>query len=360
MKEQFQKIKKNSQINIFDKKTGKGWNADKRTVISQMIEICEDYLKKGYILSLRQLYYQMVKANYIPNIDIVYKKLSSVKGEAFYGGEIDWEAIEDRGRVPHQAGFDSDIKGALKYAAKYYRLDRQIGQTNSVEVWTEKDAISSILKRITNRYGIRLCVNKGYTSDTAIYAAYVRFLESIANGQTITILYFGDHDPSGLDMVRDIRERLLFMFENGERLDTEMYDRIVDWARSDAGHDFYDSVEFEDEYFNLKDIEGNRCFNYRKAYFENQFKIIQIGLTMKQIKQYDLPPNPAKLTDPRAKSYIAKFGQVSWEVDALSPEIIEDIVNTNIQSNIDFDQYNLIIQKEQNERDEILDIVSKL
>lgn len=360
MKEQFQDIKKNSKISIFDKKTNKGWNADKRTVIDQMTEICEDYQSKGYILSLRQLYYQMVKANYIPNIDIVYKKLSSIKGEAFYGGEIDWESIEDRGRVPHQVGYDADIAGALSYAAKYYRLDRQIGQTNMVEIWTEKDAISSILKKITSRYGIKLCVNKGYTSDTAIYAAYVRFLEAIEEGKTCTILYFGDHDPSGLDMVRDIRERISFMFQNGERIDDIFSEKIVNWAMSEEGQDFYDNVEDNDDYYYKDKEDGKTHFHWLKAYFEIKFKIIQIGLTMQQIIQYDLPPNPAKLTDPRAKGYIKKFGEVSWEVDALSPEIIEDIVETNIVANIDRNQYLAMRQKEDDEKAEILNIVSNI
>jgi hypothetical protein len=297
MKEQFDKRRFVGTLNIackFDDGSVRNWTADKSLVISQIQEIVEYYQELGYKLTLRQLHYQFVSRNWIINHDTAYKKLGKILDDCRYGGLVDWDAIEDRGRVPFLPYYVQDIPNALQDTINQYRLDRQSGQSNHVEVWTEKDALSGIMKRSTSKYGVRLVVNKGYTSSSAIYSAYQRFCRY----DKVTILYFGDHDPSGLDMVRDIKERLEFMFENGD-------------VRPDI-----------------------------------DFKVIPIGLTMEQIKKYKCPPNPTKLTDSRAAKYIKKFGKTCWEVDALNPEVLTEVVETNIKSQIDSSMYENILKQE--------------
>ena len=134
-----------------------------------IISICKDYKEQGYTLTLRQLYYQLVAKDAIPNHDKVYKKLSSLKDDTVFGGLVDWNTFEDRGRVPIIAAYDESVASALRFAARTYRLNRQLHQPIHIEVWTEKDAISSILRRVTDPLGIRLVVNKGYSSSTAMY-----------------------------------------------------------------------------------------------------------------------------------------------------------------------------------------------
>jgi hypothetical protein len=73
---------------------------------------------------------------------------------------------------------------------------------------------------------------------------------------------------------------------------------------------------------------------FLKSY--NHFKIIPIGLTMEQIEQYKPPHNPAQITDPRAKDYVKKFGQKSWEVDALDPDTMIEIVEDKILEAVEF------------------------
>ncbi len=315
MKEHFKhpNLKGKIKIKLNDERV---WVADKIEILSAMVKVCEDYKQYNYTLTLRQLYYQLVAKDLIPNHDKVYKKMSSLKKDLLYGGIVDWDVFEDRGRVPVISDFYNDIPSALNHTYKSYRLDRQKGQEVHVEVWTEKDAISSILKRITYPMGIRLVVNKGYTSDTSIYEAYTRFKELIEDGKKITILYFGDHDPSGLDMVRDIKDRLLFFFEKG----------------SNWGH----VIEHDD------------------------FKVRHIGLTMDQIKVYNPPYNPAKMTDTRANKYIKIYGQKSWEVDALNPQVMETIVEDAIQEEIDMYKFNMIIDQEGIDRDKIKKIVADI
>ena len=189
MKEEFKRCKTEGSIKINLGSKGV-WVADKSRIMAAIIAVCKDYGRDGYVLTLRQLYYQIVAKDLVPNHDKVYKKISKLKDELAMGGYIDWKVLEDRGRVPHTPYYEEGIKGALERTVEYYRLNRQLGQEIHVEVWTEKDAISSILKRVTNYYGVTLCVNKGYSSTTAMYSAFERFSDIINEGRKVKILYF--------------------------------------------------------------------------------------------------------------------------------------------------------------------------
>jgi len=315
MKETFKKIKFDGSIRIKLGDTGRTWTADKRTLLNSIIEICNEYQNNGDSLTLRQLYYQLVSKDAIPNHDKVYKKLSTIKDELVYSGNLDWSIFEDRGRIPIKAYYENSVAGALERTVDYYCLDRQKGQTNLIEVWTEKDAISGILRKVTDPYTISLVVNKGYISSTAIYNAYKRFSDQIGIGNSVTILYFGDHDPSGLDMIRDIRERLEFMFNKGQRLDGVGY---------------------------------------------GAFKVIPIGLTMDQIKTYNPPPNPAKITDPRAANYIAEYGPISWEVDALKPDVMRSFVKEEIIRQMNIPQYSKVLVEELKDQAKIRKLIDNI
>lgn len=304
--EKFEDRKLTGQINVackFDDGTVRMWNTRKEEVVEHIIEIVNEYAEEGYILTLRQLHYQLVGKNWIINHDTAYKKLGNILDDCRYSGVIDWTAIEDRGRVPHLLYSVDGVEDALQDTVDQYRRNRQEGQTNHVELWTEKDALSGILKRTTEKYHIQLVVNKGYTSSSAIYNAYQRIIENCRNSEFTTILYFGDHDPSGLDMVRDITDRLTLMVEKGN------YELVA------------------------SDI----------------FAIIHIGLTMEQIKKHKLSPNPTKLTDSRSANYVKKFGKTCWEVDALRPQILTAIVEAHIKKQIDMDTYNQLMEDEAND-----------
>jgi hypothetical protein len=208
-------------------------------------------------------------------------------------GVVDWDAIEDRIRVPYIPYWVHGVADALRDTIAQYRLDRMEDQDVYIEVWVEKDALSGVLKRITSHYHINLMVNRGYSSCTAMHDASER-IKRKQDAKKCFILYLGDHDPSGVDMVRDIEDRL---------------------------------AEFGAE------VEVNR-----------------IALTQAQIKKYNPPPNPAKITDPRAKDYIAKFGNTSWEVDALNPDILHKIIKTSVEGLIDIDRFNLKLKQEEEDK----------
>lgn len=142
-------------------------------------EIIEDYQSQGYVLTLRQLYYQLVSRAVVPNKSTEYSKLSTLLKEGRMGGIVDWDAIEDRLRKPSRPWFVADIPEAIEAIINQYRLDRMKGQQNYVEVWVEKDALSGVLKRITNKYHINILVNRGYSSASAMFDSYNRFSDAI-------------------------------------------------------------------------------------------------------------------------------------------------------------------------------------
>lgn len=257
--------------------------------------ILEEYVAQGYKLTLRQVYYQLVARDHIPNRIQEYSKLSRILVFGRMNGLVDWDHIEDRLRRPWIPHWNEGVVDALKDTMDQYRLDRQRGQEKYIEVWTEKDAVSNILKRSSIFYHIRLVVNRGYTSCSAIKEAFDRM---DGCDRMAMILYVGDHDPSGLDMIRDIKDRL--------------------------------------NEFGLPD-----------------FEMIHVALTMAQIEEFDPPPNPAKITDPRAAWYIRTHGSESWELDALRPEVLSTIVDSAIHENVDINKFLKIRTKEDWDKKEL-------
>lgn len=370
MKEKFKDSRLDGEINIFLSNDKGYWNTDKRSLVNHIISICEDFRHNGDVMTLRQLYYQLVSKDLIPNHITVYKKIGKIKDDLVYAGMIDWNTFEDRGRVPHRAYFEDDVSGALQRTVDFYKLDKQDGQPKHIEVWTEKDAISGILKKVTVPYTVRLVVNKGYSSSTAMYQAYDRFLKSLEYNQKVVILYFGDHDPSGLDMIRDIYDRIMFMFTNGERFESyRIAERIEEWWTSN-GYTVYDVADSNEKYDRVPQLMDKESEKLERLFDEgkrtmfiednNLFEVKQIGLTMEQIDEFNPPPNPAKLTDPRSKWYIEKYGQVSWEVDAIHPDTMRTIVKDQILANMDMGVYKAVLRAEKEDIQKITKIIQDL
>lgn len=291
------------------------WEINQQKLLNQIIEIVEDYLEQDITLTNRQLYYQLVSRDIIPNADETYKRICTFLTDARYAGLIDWEAIEDRGRTPEKHSEWDNIKELIRSATYSYRLPRWQDQDYYIELYCEKQAMQSVLKPISDKYHIYFGVNKGYSSASTMYDLAQRIKDKINENKYAVILYLGDHDPSGLDMVRDINDRITEFLE--------------------AGDDY-------------TDISGD------------EFKIIQLALNMKQIEQYNPPPNPAKITDPRAKWYINKYGNKSWELDALEPKVLIKIAENGIKQFLDEDKYNYWINREIKEKEALEDFGDSL
>lgn len=277
---------------------GKKFSPESEQKIEQMVAIVDEYRAQGLRMTARQLYYQFVSRDLCPNQPAEYKKLTALLTDARYAGLVDWDAIEDRGRTPNTPAEWSTPASLIESALRAYRLPRWEGQDYYVELWVEKQALAGVLEPLAFEHHVTLMVNKGYSSASAMKESAERIkgeigLDDDGNSERqAVILYLGDHDPSGEDMVRDIRERL--------------------------------------KEFGLLDID-----------------VLKIGLTMAQVRQYNPPPNPAKVTDPRAKAYRAKFGDQSWEVDALPPNVLARLIRTAFRSRIDAEKMDAIKAKEE-------------
>lgn len=252
--------------------------------ILQINKILSEYTQR---VTVRQAYYRLVAAGIIPNNPKEYDKVQSIVTDARYAGLIDWAAIEDRNREPIKPKEFSSGRSLLDTAISSFRLDRWAGQPFYLELWVEKAALAGVLAPISSDYHMTLMVNRGYSSASAMKESADRIRRAIApssdtpHGARPVVLYVGDHDPSGEDMVRDIGDR-------------------------------------------LREFGCPPWLDIRK-----------VALTMAQIEQYDPPRNPAKLTDSRAKDYIDKHGEYSWEVDALPPQALDLLIRQIVSSYID-------------------------
>jgi hypothetical protein len=274
----------------------KDFNFSRKTLdtIASANEIITKYQAAGYDLTLRQLYYQFVSRDLIPNNSKEYNRLGGIINDARLAGKIDWNAIVDRTRNLQSLSHWKSPSDIVDAVATQYEIDRWKDQPNRIEVWIEKEALAGVFERVCQKWDIPFFSCRGYTSQSEMWAAARRLRRHEGTGQETHILHFGDHDPSGIDMTRDIGDRL--------------------------------------------------------ALFGSRVNIKRIALNMDQIDQYGPPPNPAKLSDSRAQGYIDVYGDESWELDALDPDVLSALVDENVEQLIDQDLYNAQIDKRDDER----------
>lgn len=302
--------------------------------------IIEEYQEQGYVLTLRQLYYQLVSRDVVPNTPAEYEKLSVLLKEGRMGGIVDWSAIEDRIRVPESPASWVSPMEILNQCIKQFALPRMGGQETYLEVWVEKDALSGVLERVTQPYHVPIMVNRGYSSASAMYEAYKRFANRYGYGgcSKIRILYLGDFDPSGIDMIRDVENRICeFFLGKAGAFDKWLVTTTV------RGKPKIKSC------LGFPQLWKQIC----KEKLKIDFEIVPIALTREQIDQYQPPPNPAKRTDSRFNKFEEKHGDVSYEVDALRPEVLNQILTNAIEEHIDRPLYESIVRQESEDRNRL-------
>ena len=252
-------------------------------MIMQALKIIEEWQEKGFVLNLRQLYYQFVARGHIENSVKSYKKLGVIVSDARLSGLIDWDSIEDLTRnlqgVPHWRNPESIIESA----ADGYRIDKWVDQEYRVEVWVEKEALSGVVQGVCEELDVDYFACRGYVSQSAQWAAGKRYQRYNRLGQEVVLLHLGDHDPSGIDMSRDNSSRL------------EMFSR------------------------------------------SGLLQLKRLALNYDQVEEYDPPPNPAKTTDTRYEVYRNKYGEDSWELDALDPTVIQELIRAAVLDHRDDD-----------------------
>lgn len=251
------------------------FTAEQTERIGLINSILDEYQKQGLDMTLRQVYYQLVARGHIANEDREYESLGRLLKNGRMAGHISWTAIVDRGRNLRGLRTYSHPRQLLKQAAEDYRRDLWADQPWRPEVWVEKQALEGVIAGICNELRVDFFACKGYNSASEQWAAGRRFADYAQRGQRPIVFHLGDHDPSGLDMTRDNRDRL-------------------------------------------------------SQFAGVPVTVVRLALNMDQVEQLKPPPNPAKLSDSRSPDYVAQYGYESWELDALEPSYIRDLIDENV------------------------------
>lgn len=269
-------------------------------LINQANRIIAEYDEQGFSLTVRQLYYQFVARGLIPNTQNDYRKIAAMVSDGRKAGLIDWSAIEDRTRRLEALSHWDDPADIVKRCAETFHIDRWLPQQNRIEVWIEKEALVGVIEGVCEELDVPYFACRGYPSDSEVWRAARRFRRYEAGGQKITIIHLGDHDPSGIDMTRDILDRLTL--------------------------------------------------------FQAAVEVDRIALTIAQVEEYGPPPNPAKVTDSRFEGYEAKYGTESWELDALEPKVITDLIRTAVVERRDSGKWSSSCSTEEEYRGQLQDV----
>lgn len=290
-------------------------------IINKSNSIFIEYSKQGYQLTLRQLYYQFIARDLFPeskryswtgkkwikdkngtkNCQPNYKFLGQIINNARLCGLIDWNYLHDLTRNLRKLSTWENPAEIIDSAMSQYRIDKWKNQDYHIEVWVEKDALIQVVGKASIYYEVPYFSCRGYVSQSAMYETAQRLIHS---GKKNIIFHLGDHDPSGIDMTRDIKDRLTM--------------------------------------------------------FKTKVKIKRLALNMNQIKKYNPPPSPAKTTDSRYESYIEQFGNDSWELDALEPNVIENLIKSNIEKYINQEKWKETMIKQSRDKNLLRRIIDDL
>lgn len=276
-------------------------------VVTEAERICQDYDGQGYRLTLRQLYYRFIAGDLFPesrrdkisgtkNTEKNYKWLGDLVSRARVGGMIDWRHITDRTRSA--GGGDSgwaSPEAAARSILDWYEITKWNGQPEYVEVWVEKEALIDVISGPCNRWNVTSMACKGSPSTSVMHDAAIRIRNRERQGRKATVVYLGDHDPTGIDIPRDVQDRLNLF-------------------RCDA-------------------------------------RVDRIALNMDQVLDLNPPPSPVKVTDSRTNGYIDQFGtDECWELDAIEPADLERLVEEAILARLDMDGWEARVEQEEREK----------
>lgn len=274
---------------------GKGFSDAHLEIIGRAQDICDAMADDGFTLTLRQLFYQFVTNGWLPNAQNEYKRLGEIVNAARLAGLIDWEHMEDRVRNVDELPHWDDPPDFLRRAHQWFRHDQWDNQESRPFQLLEKDALAGVIQPTCHQFRVPYLACRGYMSQSEMWRLAQRIGEWQDAGQRVVVYHLGDHDPSGIDMTRDNEERLnLFLTGDG-----------------------HEAVAVE-----------------------------RLALNMDQVRKFKPPPNPAKTTDSRHSGYLAKFGKSSWELDALQPKFIANLLEGAFQSLIDSDLWQENVERE--------------
>jgi hypothetical protein len=244
-------------------------------------------------ITLRQLFYRLVVARLLPNTQNYYRTLSSRTAEARRDGTFP-DLLDQRG-FHRQARAFSGVDDALRYAHDVFRLDRTAGQDNQIWIAGEKATLLGQLEDWFFEFGVNIVVGGGYYSQTSC-DQIARVVDK--DGREPVLIYGGDHDPSGHDILRDL-------------------------------------------------VARTGCFDLDS--------VIRVAVGPNEVEHFGLPENPGKEADSRAATFRAEFGRlVQVEIEALDPNDLHDLYIDAFDQFWDQSKFEEVLAEERGEAAKIL------
>lgn len=270
----------------------KGQVHDRRDTLFSIIEAMRP-------MTVRQVFYQATVKGIVEKSEAGYSKVQTDLVAMRRNGQLPYDWLADNTRWQRKPVTFDSIQEALQDTAHFYRKSLWRNAGCYVEVWLEKDALAGVVTPVTDEYDVPLMVARGYASLSFLHGA----AEYIASLDVPTyIFHLGDYDPSGVNAGENIEQT-------------------------------------------LRDLAPGANIQFHR-----------IGVTLEQIRQWNLPTRPTKQTDSRAKG----FGDISVELDAISPEALRALVRSWIEKLMPQDELRVLQAAEQSERAILLDMVAGL
>lgn len=304
------------------------------SIIEKTNEIIDEYVVSGLTLTLRQMYYQFVGRGLFPdsrrfrfstsgnkwvqdssgtsNLQRNYKWLGKIISDAKLAGLMSWSAMKDLTRELHTTPVWHSPDSIIDACADQFKIDLWLGQPRRVFVWIEKDAGLSVVQQACSQHRVSYMSTRGFASMQGLHDEAMRHKTLLRQGITPIIILITDHDPSGMMMEQDLRNRF--------------------------------------------------------STFGVSTQFTRIALTLQQVYDYNLPSDPCKLSDSRSTRYIDLYGERAYELDALRPEVLSSMITQEIESNIlDTAQWSHMLDTEEEHRhtlrllsDNYFDVISTL
>lgn len=275
----------------------KGYNSRKGILNKSTLEKIGEIkilLDVIYPQSVRQIFYGLVVKGIVKNLKSEYANVSNWCTSARLKGYIPWNRIVDRTRSPHVLSMFDDVDEFAQNAAYWYRSNWWKEQERRIVFWCEKDALSGVIWPVVKEYGIPLYVGKGFDSWSAIKTA----ADDFGDGENVTILYAGDLDTAGVIINRSLINRLaeLKCYPTLERIALEP-DQIDRWKLQPS---------------------------YAKRLVSKE-----------EIAEGAVLSPGAKAWDTRVDAFVAEYGDIAVELDAIPPLEFRKLIKGEVESRID-------------------------
>jgi len=248
-------------------------------------------------MSTRQVYYQLVSRGNVENCTRSYDRVQRLLVTMRRDGNIPYDRVVDRTRGKHQRPGWDGVTDIMSAVAKQYRRDYWAAQSTVVMVACEKQALEGIFAEEVDDYGASLWTVRGYISESFAFewATEIRRLNDA--GSSVVIAYFGDFDPSGLDIEQDLQKKL------------RRHGAEFSWTRE--------------------------------------------GLLEEDLERFNLVNVPVKAKDTRSKKYLELYGDHAAELDALRPDELRRRIIQAIVIHIDDEPWQRLRRAERAERESL-------